>query len=222
MFLGTAKITKLLKGFRQPSTNHNNIGILTWSCVDCQKNWASYQERKDWRFCHGFQNCEESWIRRWLSIEKPQLFCLVKSRSSTNYSNVFAKDRHSFAMWYNPDKRRDVMVGSSTISMELLQEFQLNSWHVSLFTSICQIPDFCLTPTNPMQLPFSRWYNPNKRCDVMVGSSAISIELLREFQESSPEVGEQKTGSLWRRVSLAILSLEHLQNDMWSKVLGKT
>jgi len=84
------------------------------------------------------------------------------------------------------------MVGSSAISMELLQEFQLNSCHVSLFTSICQIPDFCLTPTNPMQLPFFRWYNPNKRCDVRVGSSAISIEQLREFQESSPEAGEQK------------------------------
>jgi hypothetical protein len=28
--------------------------------------------------------------------------------------------------------------------------------------------------------------------------------------------------SLWRRVSLAILSPEHLQNDMWSKMLGKT
>jgi len=41
-----------------------------------------------------------------------------------------------------------------------------------------------------MQPPFSRWYNPNKRCDVMVGSSAISIE---QLQESSPEVGEQKT-----------------------------
>ena len=65
----------------------------------------------------------------------------------------------------------------------------------SLFTSICQIPDFYLTPTNPMQPPFSRWYNLDKRCDVMVGSSTISIEQLREFQESSPEVGEQKTGS---------------------------
>ena len=41
-----------------------------------------------------------------------------------------------------------------------------------------------------MQPPFSRWYNPDKRCDVMVGSSAISIE---QLQESSLEVCEQKT-----------------------------
>jgi hypothetical protein len=68
---------------------------------------------------------------------------------------------------------------------------------VSLFTSICQIPDFCLTPTNPMQLPFSTWYNPDKICDVMVGSSAISIEQLQEFREASPEVGEQETSRVW-------------------------
>jgi hypothetical protein len=49
----------------------------------------------------------------------------------------------------------------------------------SLFTSICQIPDFYLTPTNPMQPLFSRWYNPEKRCDVMVESSTISIEQKR-------------------------------------------
>jgi len=40
---------------------------------------------------------------------------------------------------------------------------------------------FCLTPTNPMQPPFSMWYNPDKRCDVMVGSSNISIEQFQEF-----------------------------------------
>jgi hypothetical protein len=44
-----------------------------------------------------------------------------------------------------------------------------------------------------MQPPFSRWYNLDKRCDVMVGSLAISIEQLQEFQEASPEVGEQET-----------------------------
>jgi hypothetical protein len=54
-----------------------------------------------------------------------------------------------------------------------------------------------------MQLPFSRWYNPDKRCDVMVGFLTISIEQLQEFQEASPEVGEQETsrfcegGSQW-------------------------
>jgi len=41
-----------------------------------------------------------------------------------------------------------------------------------------------------MQPPFSMWYNPDKRCDVMVGSSTISIEQLQEFQEASPEVSE--------------------------------
>jgi len=91
MILCAAKITKLLKGFRQPSTNHNNIEILTWSCVDCQKNWASYQERKDWRSYHGFHNSDESWIRRWLSIEKPQSFCLVRSCHNINCSSVFTK-----------------------------------------------------------------------------------------------------------------------------------
>jgi len=44
-----------------------------------------------------------------------------------------------------------------------------------------------------MQLPFSTWHNPDKICDVMVGSLAISIEQLQEFQEASPEVGEQET-----------------------------
>jgi hypothetical protein len=77
--------------FQQPSTNHNNIGRLTWCCEDHQKHWASYDEVKDWRFCRGFQNCEESWIRRWLSIEKPQLFCLVRSCHNINCSNIFAK-----------------------------------------------------------------------------------------------------------------------------------
>ena len=65
--------------------------------------------------------------------------------------------------------------------------------HPSWTTSICQIPDFFLTLTDPMQPPFSRWYNPDKRCDVMVGSSAISIE---QLQESSPEVGEQETSEI--------------------------
>ena len=107
---GCCALPRLLsywKVLQQPSNNHNNMRRLTWCYEDCQKNWTSYEERKDWRICHGFQNCEESWIRRWLSIEKPQLFCLVKSRSSTNYSNVFAKDRHSFAMWvYLPASAR--------------------------------------------------------------------------------------------------------------------
>ena len=65
--------------------------------------------------------------------------------------------------------------------------------YVGLFTRICQILDFCKTPTNPMQPPFSRWFNPDKRCDVMMGSSTISIEQLQEFQEASLKVGEQRT-----------------------------
>ena len=76
---------------KQSSTNHNNIGRLKLYCEDLPNNWTSYEERKDWRICHGFQNNDERWIRRWLSIEKPQLCCLVKSRSSINCSNVFAK-----------------------------------------------------------------------------------------------------------------------------------
>jgi hypothetical protein len=31
------------------------------------------------------------WIRRWLSIEKPQLFCLVRSCHNINCSKIFAK-----------------------------------------------------------------------------------------------------------------------------------
>jgi hypothetical protein len=87
----------------------------------------------------------------------------------------------------------------------------------SLFTSICQIPDFYLTPTNPMQPLFSTWYNPEKRCDVMVESSTISIEQKRVWK-----LWARDKWSLRMRVSLAILSPEHLQNDMWSKVLGET
>ena len=44
-----------------------------------------------------------------------------------------------------------------------------------------------------MQPPISRWYNPDKRCDVMVGSLTISSEQLQELQELSLKVGEQKT-----------------------------
>ena len=64
---------------------------------------------------------------------------------------------------------------------------------MSLFTSSCQIPDVYLTPTNPMQPPFSGWFSPDKRCDVMIGSSTISIEQLQKFQEASLKVGEQGT-----------------------------
>jgi hypothetical protein len=53
-------------GFQQFSYNRNNIGRLTWCCEDCQKNRANYQDGKDWRLYRGFQNCEGSWIRRWL------------------------------------------------------------------------------------------------------------------------------------------------------------
>ena len=67
---------------------------------------------------------------------------------------------------------------------------------LSLSTSICQIPKFCLTPTNPMQPPISRWYNPDKRCDVMVGSSTISSEQFQELQELSLKVGEQETSGV--------------------------
>ena len=68
--------------------------------------------------------------------------------------------------------------------------------HLSLSTSICQIPEFCLTPTNPMQPPFSRCFNLDKRCDVMVGSSTISSEQFQELQECSLKVGEQETSGV--------------------------
>jgi len=29
-----------------------------------KKNWTSYQDGKDWRFCQGFQNNDERWIKR--------------------------------------------------------------------------------------------------------------------------------------------------------------
>ena len=47
--------------------------------------------------------------------------------------------------------------------------------HLSSSTNICQIPELC-SLKNPMQPPISRWYNPDKRCDVMVGSSTISSD----------------------------------------------
>ena len=86
---------------------------------------------------------------------------LTKSCCIIDYSNVFAKDRHSLLCGF--------------IYQNLL------------------ILDFCQTPTNPMQPPFSRWFNPDKRCDVMMGSSTISSEQFQELQELSPEVGEQET-----------------------------
>ena len=105
LFLCAAKITKLWESFltilNQPR-QHWKIEMMLWGFAE-----ECYEERKDWRICHVFQNCEESWIRRRPSIEKPRLFYLVKSRSSINYSNVFAKDRHSFAMWvYLPASAR--------------------------------------------------------------------------------------------------------------------
>ena len=48
----------------------------------------------------------------------------------------------------------------------------------------------------PMQPPISQWYNPDKICDVMVGSSTISSEHLQELQEWSLKVGEQETSGV--------------------------
>jgi hypothetical protein len=111
-----------------------------------QNNWTSYQERKDWRIYHRFQNSYESWIRRWLSIEKPQLFCLVRSCHNINCSNVFANTdiplplkfvyqhlpdsrlvaltplnhmQPLFSRWYNPDEM--------FILLWVPRPFQLNS-----------------------------------------------------------------------------------------------
>jgi hypothetical protein len=90
-FYALARLPSYWKVSNNSHTTTTTLKILTWNCVDCQKNWASYQERKDWRIYHGFHNNDESWIRRWLSIEKPQSFCLVRSCHNINCSNVFAK-----------------------------------------------------------------------------------------------------------------------------------
>ncbi|KAJ6932070.1 hypothetical protein NC651_007697 [Populus alba x Populus x berolinensis] len=81
------------------------------------------------------------------------------------------------------------------------------------FDVSARFQNFCLTPTNPMQPPISRWYNPDKRCDVMVGSSTVSSEQFQELQELSLKVGEQQTSGVDEGGYLAILSPEHLQND---------
>jgi hypothetical protein len=60
-----------LEGFQQSPDNHNNFGRLIWNCEDCQNNWTSYQDEKNWRSYHGFQNKDDRWIWRWLSIGKP-------------------------------------------------------------------------------------------------------------------------------------------------------
>ena len=67
--------------------------------------------------------------------------------------------------------------------------------HLSSLTSIYQIPELC-SLTNPMQPLISRWYNPDKRCDVMVGSSTISSEQFQELQDLSLKVGEQETSGV--------------------------
>jgi len=49
----------------------------------------------------------------------------------------------------------------------------------------------------------------------MVGSSAVSIEQLQEFQETSPGVGEQETSGVCEGgCHLLYCPPEHLQNDM--------
>ena len=47
-----------------------------------------------------------------------------------------------------------------------------------------------------MQPPFSGCFNPDKICDVMVGSSTISSEQLQGLQELSLKVGEQETSGV--------------------------
>ena len=87
-------------------------------------------------------------------------------------------------------------------------------YHLSSSTSICQIPELC-SPTNPMQPPISRWYNPDKRCDVMVGVlNHFKWTVSRIARIESESWWARDKWSQWRRVSLAILSPEHLQNDM--------
>jgi hypothetical protein len=91
MILCTAKITCYWKVSNNPQPTTTTLEDRHDVVRICWKNWTAYQDGKDWRLYHGFQNCEESWIRRWLSVEKPQLFCLVRSRYNINCSNVLAK-----------------------------------------------------------------------------------------------------------------------------------
>jgi len=91
MFLCPAKITCCWKVSNNPQPTTTTLEDWHDVVRICWKNWTAYQDGKDWRLYRGFQNCEESWIRRWLSIEKPHLFCLVRSRYNINCSNVFAK-----------------------------------------------------------------------------------------------------------------------------------
>jgi len=91
MFLCPAKITCYWKVSNNPQPTTTTLEDWHDVVRICWKNWTAYQDGKDWRLYRGFQNCEESWIRRWLSIEKPQLFCLVRSCHNINCSNVFAK-----------------------------------------------------------------------------------------------------------------------------------
>jgi len=71
-----------------------------------------------------------------------------------------------------------------------------------------------------MQPPFSRWYNPDKRCDVMVGSSVHFNWIIARIESGSWWAKDER--NLWRSLSSIILSPEHPQNDEWSELLGKT
>jgi len=90
-----------------------------------------------------------------------------------------------------------------------------------LFTSICQIPE--LVP-RLHQIPcnhyFPRWYNPNMRFKYHGGDFRLFSWTIARIESGSWWARDEYI--LWRRVSLAILSPEHLQNEMWSKMLGKT
>jgi hypothetical protein len=57
----------------------------------CRKNWASYEDGKDWRFYHGCQTKEERWMRRWLWRWETLVMGPVRSRCSINCASVFAK-----------------------------------------------------------------------------------------------------------------------------------
>jgi len=71
-----------------------------------------------------------------------------------------------------------------------------------------------------MQPPFSRWYNPDKRCDVMVGSSVHFNWTIARIESGSWWAKDER--NLWKSLSSIILSPEHPQNDEWSELLGKT
>jgi len=72
-------------------TTATTLEDLTWCCEDCQKNWASCQDGKDWRICHGFQNCEEMNQEMTLKMRNHYSCGLARCHCSINCSSTFVR-----------------------------------------------------------------------------------------------------------------------------------